>query len=77
MPGMPISPLVFAIGFALICAGAFALGLRFFRMAEPPAGTTVENARRFGRLLMMASTAMLLFLAAAIVHGDFPLTAKG
>ena len=74
---MPISPLTFAIIFALICAGAFLVGLRFFRMAEPPAGASVENARRFGRLLMMAATAMLLFLVAAIVHGDFPLTAKG
>jgi len=46
-------------------------------MAEPPSGTTVEQVRRFGRLLMMASTAMLLFLVAVIVHGDLPLRAKG
>jgi hypothetical protein len=68
-----MSPLVVAILFALVCAGAFLVGLRFFRMAEPPGGATVEQVRRFGRLLMMASTAMLLFLAAIIVHGDLPL----
>ena len=31
---MPVSPLVFAIFFALVCAGFFLIGLRFFRMAE-------------------------------------------
>lgn len=67
---MPVNPLLFAILFALVCVGGFLVGLRFFRMAEPPGGTTVEQARRFGRLLMMASTGLLLFLIAAIVHGD-------
>jgi hypothetical protein len=65
-----MSPLFIAILFALMCIGAFLVGLRFYRMAEPPEGTTVEQARRFGRLLMMASTALLLFLVAVIVHGD-------
>jgi hypothetical protein len=74
---MAASPLVFAILFALVCAAAFLVGLRFYRMAEPPSGTTVDQVRRFGRLLMMASTAMLLFLVAVIVHGDLPLRAKG
>jgi len=31
--------------------------------------------RRFGRLLMMGATAMLLFLGAVIVHGDLPIRA--
>jgi hypothetical protein len=74
---VPVSPLVFAIFFAVVCAAMFLLGLRFFRMAEPPSGTTVEQVRRFGRLMMMAATAMLLFLVAVIVRGDFPITAKG
>lgn len=74
---MQVSPLVFAVGFALICAGAFLVGLRFFRMSQPAGGASVEQVRRFGRLMMMAATAMLLFLVAAIVHGDFPLSAKG
>jgi hypothetical protein len=39
-------------------------------MAEPPAGASREQVRRFGRLMMMAATAMLLFLGAVIVHGD-------
>jgi hypothetical protein len=70
-----VSPLVFAVLFALICGAGFLIGLRFYRMAEPPIGTTVEQVQRFGRLLMMASTAMLLFLVAVIVHGDLPLKA--
>ena len=57
---MSMSPLVFAILFALVCAGMFLLGLRAFRMAAPPSGATVEQVRRFGRLLMMAATAMLI-----------------
>lgn len=67
---MPVNALLFAILFALVCAGAFLAGLRFYRTVEPLSGTTVEQARRFGRLLMMAATAMLLFLGAAIAHGD-------
>jgi hypothetical protein len=65
-----VSPLIFAILFALVCAAMFLVGLRFFRMGEPPHGASVEQVRRFGRLMMMASTAMLLFLGAVIVHGD-------
>ena len=74
---MSVSPLLVAIGFAIICAAMFLVGLRFFRMAEPPGGTTVEQVQRFGRLMMMAATAMFLFLVAVIVHGDLPVTAKG
>jgi hypothetical protein len=69
-----MSPLVVAILFALVCAAAFAFGLRFYRASEPREGVSVEQARRFGRLLMMGSTAMLLFLVAVIVHGDFKVT---
>jgi hypothetical protein len=39
-------------------------------MSEPPHGTTIEHVKRFGRLMMMASVAMLLFLVAIIIHGD-------
>jgi hypothetical protein len=70
--------LIFAIVFALICGGMFLIGLRFFRMAEPPAGASVEQVRRFGRLMMMGATAMFFFLVAVIAHGDLPLkAAKG
>jgi hypothetical protein len=62
--------LLFVILWALICAAAFMVGLRFFRTTEPRAEVTVDQARRFGRLLMMASTALFLFLVAVIVHGD-------
>ena len=69
-----MSPLAVAIFFALVCAAAFALGLRFFRMAEPPSGASVDQVRRFGRLMMMAATAMFLFLVALIVHGELKVT---
>jgi hypothetical protein len=46
------------------------MGLRFFRMTEPKGEISVEHAKRFGRLMMMASTAMLLFAGAAYLHGD-------
>ena len=69
-----MSPLVVAILFGLVSAAAFALGLRAYRTTDPREGVTVEQARRFGRLLMMAATAMLLFLVAAIVHGDLKVT---
>lgn len=74
---MSVTPLVFAIIFAAICVAAFLVGLRFYRMAEPPAGATVEQIRRFGRLMMMGATMMLVFLVAVIVHGDLPVIAKG
>jgi hypothetical protein len=65
-----VSPLVFALLFGLVCVAAFLTGLRFNRMTQPPRGATVEQVRRFGRLMMMASVAMFLFLVAVIVHGD-------
>ena len=70
-----MSPLAVAIAFAVVCAAAFAVGLRFYRAAEPRAGVTAAQAKRFGRLLMMAATAMLLFLVAVIVRGEFKVTA--
>jgi hypothetical protein len=65
-----VSPLVFIALWVLICVGAFLIGLRFFRMEQPKSGITVEQARRFGRLMMMAATAMLMFVGALWLHGD-------
>ena len=65
-----MNPLIFIGFWVLICVGAFLVGLRFFRMTEPRGEITPEQAQRFGRLLMMASTAMLLFIGAAWLHGD-------
>ena len=69
-----MSPLVVAIAFGLVCAAMFALGLRAYRTVTPREGVTVEQAKRFGRLTMMASTALLLFLVAVIVRGEFKVT---
>ena len=65
-----MNPLVVAIAFGLVCVATFALGLRAYRAVTPREGVTVDQAQRFGRLMMMASTALLLFLVAVIVHGD-------
>jgi hypothetical protein len=67
---MPVSPLLIAILFGLLSVGAFALGLKAHRATQPREGVTVEQSRRFGRLLMMAATALLFFLIAVIVRGD-------
>jgi hypothetical protein len=66
-----VNPLAFAILFGLVCAGTFLMGLRAYRATDPREGVTVGQSRRFGRLLMMGSTAMLLFLVAIIVRGEF------
>ena len=68
-----MSPLVFVAVWALVCAAAFALGLRFYRSTGPRGAVTVEQAKRFGRLLMMAATAMLLFLGAIWLRGELVL----
>jgi hypothetical protein len=67
-----VNPL-FLGGYALLCAIAFVLGLRVFRMTAPPEGATLGQARRFGRLLMMAATALLIFPIALWLHGDLRL----
>jgi hypothetical protein len=72
---VPVSPLVVVILFGLVCAGAFAAGLKAYRATEPRDGVSVEQMRRFGRLLMMGATAMLLFLVAIIVRGELKVTA--
>jgi uncharacterized membrane protein SpoIIM required for sporulation len=68
-----MNPLLFLSLWLLFCAGAFAVGLRFYRMTEPPEGTSLDHTRRFGRLLMMGSVAMILFAGAAWWHGDLKL----
>jgi len=67
---LPVDPLIFLGIWLLICVASFLMGLRFFRMTEPKGEISVEHAKRFGRLMMMASTAMLLFAGAAYFHGD-------
>jgi hypothetical protein len=71
MPGVSVSPLTFIGLWVLICVGAFLIGLRFSRMTESPrADFSLEQAHRFGRLMMMGATAMLFFVGALWLHGD-------
>jgi hypothetical protein len=66
-----MTALAFVGFYALVCVAALALGIRFFRMTEAPSDNiSLDQAKRFGRLLMMAATAMLVFLAALWLHGD-------
>jgi uncharacterized membrane-anchored protein len=71
-----MSPTIIVALFGLVCVASFLMGLRFYRMTEEPGPTvSLEHAHRFGRLMMMAATAMLLFLVAVIIHGDLKLEA--
>ena len=72
---MPVSALVFVALWLLVCVAAFLFGLRFYRMKEPTGDISVAQARRFGRLLMMAASAMVLFAVAAFFHGDLGIKA--
>lgn len=65
-------PILLAL-YALVCAGAFAIGLRIYRAKQPPEGVSADQAKRFGRLLMMAATALLIFPVALWFHGDLRL----
>jgi D-alanyl-lipoteichoic acid acyltransferase DltB (MBOAT superfamily) len=66
-----VSPFAFLAFYLVACAAAFVVGLRFFRMSAPPnESVSVDQARRFGRLLMMAATMMLVFIGALWFHGD-------
>ena len=71
-----MNPLLILAAWILVCLGAFALGLRFYRSTEPSGDVSVAQARRFGRLLMMAATAMLLFAGALWFHGDLKALAR-
>jgi hypothetical protein len=68
-----MSPLAFLGLYVLACLGAFALGLRFVGAREEKPGVTVDQSRRFGRLLMMTATALLIIPVAAWLHGDLKL----
>jgi uncharacterized membrane protein SpoIIM required for sporulation len=65
-----VNPLIFIAAWLLVCVAAFLVGLRFYRTKEPNGDISVAQARRFGRLLMMAASAMVLFAVAAFFHGD-------
>jgi hypothetical protein len=70
-----VSALIFIALWMLVCVVAFLFGLRFYRMKEPSGDITVAQARRFGRLLMMAASAMVLFAVASFFHGDLGIRA--
>jgi hypothetical protein len=65
-----VSPLAFVILYVALSAAAFLAGWSFTRTAEPRGAVSVAQARRFGRLLMMAATALIFFLVALWLHGD-------
>ena len=70
-----MSPLVVIALWVLVCLGAFALGYRFYRATEPRGDISVDQSRRFGRLLLMSATAMLLFLGAILARGELKVSA--
>jgi len=71
-----MSPLVYLGLYGLVCVAALAFGFTISRSA-PPEGVTPEQAQRFGRLLMMGATALIIFPVAAWLHGDLQLGLGG
>jgi hypothetical protein len=66
-----MSELIFIGFYVLISVAALAIGLRFYRMTEAPSERiSLDQAKRFGRLLVMAAMAMIVFVAALWWHGD-------
>ena len=70
-----MSPLAVVILFGSVCAAMFAAGLSFYRSTEPRGDVSVDQAKRFGRLLMMGATAMALFLVAILIRGELKVSA--
>jgi hypothetical protein len=70
-----VSALIFIVLWLLVCVAAFLVGLRFYLAKEPTGDISAAQARRFGRLLMMAASAMVLFAVAAFFHGDLGIRA--
>ena len=68
-----MSPLVFLGLYALICVGAAYAGYRMYHGSTAPEGVTPDQAKRFGRLLMMSATMLLIVPAALWFHGDLKL----
>jgi len=71
-----VNPLLLLAAWIVVCLGAFALGLTFYRSTAPRGDVSVAQAKRFGRLLMMAATALLLFVGALWFHGDLKSLAR-
>lgn len=65
-----MTELVFVILYAVVCLAALVAGYRMMHTATPPEGVSPEQAKRFGRLLMMAATALLILPVAGWFHGD-------
>ena len=68
-----MSTSVFLGLYVLVCVGAAYAGYRMFHGSIPPEGVTPDQAKRFGRLLMMSATMLLIVPAALWFHGDLKL----
>jgi len=68
-----LSTSVFLGLYVLVCVGAAYAGYRMFHGSTPPEGVTPDQAKRFGRLLMMSATMLLIVPAALWFHGDLKL----
>ena len=63
-------PTIYLALMALICVGAFLVGLRFARMsASPFADVNIKRVNRFGQLMMVAGPLMFTLQAALVLSG--------
>ena len=70
MPGVSVSPTLYLSLMALICIGAFLVGLRFRRKTtSPSADFGLDKVHKFGLLMMVAAPLMFVAQAALVLSG--------
>jgi len=74
MPGVPVTPALYLSLMALICVGAFLVGLRFRRMtASPTADLSLDKVHKFGLLMMVAAPLMLAVQSVLVLSSKIKL----
>ena len=67
---MSVTPALYLSLIALICIGAFLVGLRFRRMTTSPnAGLSLGKAHNLGLLMMIAAPLMFALQAVLVLSG--------
>ena len=74
MSGVSVTPALYLSLMALVCIGAFLVGLRFRRMTtSPSADLSLDKVHKFGLLMMVAAPLMLVVQSALVLSGKIKL----